>query len=331
MVDNISLDEIPAYKTFFQEQDTYEQIHVHLQKMKKKTKEADPFFITKFIKGAGSLVFGKSSYHVVIQAVGDDAAITSPSYFPIGTHAFQPVANDEPTFDHKGMVVGRKGKIDSLKLTVYEGKKKKFSCFVPRSELGPDDGDWVQFTTEETSNNMELHFRVRIASKQITSKKDFESIYKDKNLAYEEIELKDKKTGLQSDSALLQAWRHKKGSKKAILWILGRNDGFMHSHVFYRLLNEPKYDLYVLNYRSSARCLRKGWVENPHYNSHCAAGTHDVYMNEIAKALKTIQTTKKYEKTIGYAHSTGAPSKYAIFDSCLLLQEILTQMLCLLL
>ena len=322
MVDNISLDGVEAYRAFFQEQEKYEQIHVHLQCMRKKEK-TNPSYITKLVKGASDLVFGDNSYHVVVDTVGADpdsnADTGSEPFFNIGTYTFGSVVKDEPTWDQKGMVVGKKGKIKSLKISVFEGKKLKFSQSIPRSELGPDDADWLQLSAEDSANNLELSFRVRVASKPNVSKSEFDSIYEDKNLTYEEVELKDDETGKQSDSALLQCFRHKSGSKKAILWILGRNDGFMHSHVFYGLLNEPKFDLYVLNYRSSARCLQKGWVEDPHFNSHCSTGNHCQYINEISKALKTIQTTKTYDKTLGYAHSTGAPSKYSTFYSVFLL------------
>lgn len=303
MVDNISID-VPEYKEFFEEQEKYERIHVHVQSMRKKVKRTS-FFLLDVVGGAIETVLGKSSYYVVAETVGAESGSTD--FFPIGSFTFDPSTCDEPSWDQKGNVVGKKGKIEALKLSIYEDKKVLYSCTVPRSELGPDDADWLQFTKEDKVSKMVFKFRVRIASKPIQSKEDFESIYNDPNLKYEEIELTDDKTKRQEDSALLQAFRHKKGSKKAMLWILGRNDGFMHSHVFYRLLNEPKYDLYVLNYRSSARCIRKGWVEQPFFNSHCAAGNHDAYINEISKALKTIQDTKKYDTTIGYAHSTGAP------------------------
>ena len=124
MVDNISLDGVEAYRTFFQEQEKYEQIHVHLQDMRKK-ENTNPSYITKLVKGASDLVFGDNSYHVVVETVGADpesnADTGSEPFFNIGTHTFGAVVKDEPTWDQKGMVVGKKGKIKSLKISVFEG------------------------------------------------------------------------------------------------------------------------------------------------------------------------------------------------------------------
>ena len=173
MVDNISLDGVEAYKSFFQEQEKYEQIHVHLQCMRK-TVKTDPFFVTKLLRGASQAILGESSYHVVLETVGSGTG--SEPFFKIGTYTFESVDKEEPTWDQKGLVVGKKGTIQSLRVSVYEGKNVKFSQDFPRSELGPDDADWLQLSMEDSASNLELSFRVRIGSKPIVSKNEFDSI-----------------------------------------------------------------------------------------------------------------------------------------------------------
>lgn len=43
------------------------------------------------------------------------------------------------------------------------------------------------------------------------------------------------------------------------------------------------------------------------YNSHNRIGTFDLYLNQIDGAMDIMNSYKKYDTTIGYAHSTGGP------------------------
>jgi alpha-beta hydrolase superfamily lysophospholipase len=74
---------------------------------------------------------------------------------------------------------------------------------------------------------------------------------------------------------------------------------------------ENGYDLYVLNYKMTGHCRKQGWVPDAHLNSHCFSGNFDCYIQDIQQALDFIQSernnSKKYDKFLGYAHSTGSP------------------------
>lgn len=124
-------------------------------------------------------------------------------------------------------------------------------------------------------------------------------------------------TECDEDNALLQCWNKQSDNdnntttnSKAVLWILGRNDCFMHPHVAKRLFLERGYDLYVLNYKMNGHCRKQGWVHDPHFNSHNKQGSFDVYVNDITKSLQIIAQQHggvAYETMLGYAHSTGGP------------------------
>ena len=81
----------------------------------------------------------------------------------------------------------------------------------------------------------------------------------------------------------------------------------MHPHVAQALFWNHGYDLYVLNYKMNGKCRKKGWVEDAHYISHNYTGNFDIYNDDIQQALDIIHGYKTYTKTLGYAHSTGAP------------------------
>jgi len=116
------------------------------------------------------------------------------------------------------------------------------------------------------------------------------------------------------DMALLQCWKHKDegACNGAVLWVLGRNDCFMHPHVARALFwnptnSEKRYDLYVLNYSMNGCCRRQGWVRDAHLNSHNKYGDFNRYNDQIAQALSVIKGGGDYETVLGYAHSTGGP------------------------
>ena len=107
----------------------------------------------------------------------------------------------------------------------------------------------------------------------------------------------------------MQCWQRQsqggQGSSKAVLWILGRNDVFMHPHVAARLFGG--HDLYVLNYKQNGHTRKRGWVEDAHLVSHNKRGDFNVYKQDIAAALDVLQGIGDYDQVLGYAHSTGAP------------------------
>lgn len=109
---------------------------------------------------------------------------------------------------------------------------------------------------------LRLLFELKVTSctEKIVSKKDIQDICNDtKTHSYTEEVL-----GEGDDRALLQYWQkkevNKKESKKAVFWIIGRNDCFMHPHVAKELFFCQGYDLYVLNWTSNGMCRKRGWV-----------------------------------------------------------------------
>jgi predicted alpha/beta hydrolase family esterase len=89
------------------------------------------------------------------------------------------------------------------------------------------------------------------------------------------------------------------------MWFIGRNDCFMHPHVANDLFVGKGYDLYFFNYSCDGMTRKRGWV-GPHFNSHNRKSSFDLYIGQIEKALEIVKAGN-YEKTLGYAHSTGGP------------------------
>ena len=95
----------------------------------------------------------------------------------------------------------------------------------------------------------------------------------------------------------------------ALLWLPGRNDAFFHWHML-PMLQGCGFDLFVLSYRRVGECMRLGFVSNPMHISHTVSGDFGEYHEEMSAALNFIQgggAGRRYKRTLGYAHSTGAP------------------------
>ena len=305
-----------VYRDFYDETDgsDFEQIHVHLQSLKSDK-------VKKY--------FCKPTYKVEVTAID-----STTNHSPLGKFdKFPRKKHYEPTWDSKCMVLGKKVEaiefkiISKRKIPLLSSTVATFIVNLDRSRF-ENDGDWTEPNKDKDNmkiNGFTLNCRIRIATKRIVSKEDFDRMFpentnpneavtcKDQNLSYEEQILKEESSNDSSDWALLQSFKHRAASK-AILWIPGRNDGFMHPHVYYRLLNESKYDLYVLNYRSTAQCLNKGWVTDPEFSSHNKEGDFDVYIPEIEGAIHHMTNSDgmPYDTKLGYAHSTGGPGKLVL-------------------
>lgn len=78
--------------------------------------------------------------------------------------------------------------------------------------------------------------------------------------------------------------RGRRGRKRAVLWVPGRNDTFYHPHVA-ELLHAHGWQLYVLSYRRMGHCRRLGLFDNPMHNSH-SAGDFVEYHEDIRQAIK---------------------------------------------
>jgi len=140
---------------------------------------------------------------------------------------------------------------------------------IDREKLPQPGAGWQRFEVKAEKpeekkqfGNLRLLLELKVTSgtDKIVSKKDIQDICKDtKTHNYTEEVLKgdDKEP---DDNALLQCWQHKQGAKKAVLWIIGRNDCFMHPHVAKELFFCQGYDLYVLNWSSNGMCRKRGWM-----------------------------------------------------------------------
>jgi hypothetical protein len=153
------------------------------------------------------------------------------------------------------------------------------STFIGRNEFPKTGLDWVEFvgraqtpSEEKQFNGLELLFKLKVTdcTEKIVSKEDIASICNDtEDISYTEEVLKGE---TEIDNALLQCWRHKKmtsssssspssvANNKAVLWIIGRNDCFMHPHVAKRLYLDQGFDVYVLNWSSNGMCRKRGWL-----------------------------------------------------------------------
>lgn len=321
MVDRIAFQDIPAYRDFFHEpnESNYEQIHVHLQTLKSDQK---PTF-TPFYRVEVTTV-GKDEIDDTAEITNSESKSTtgSTSFFPIGKFDVPSKMHYEPTWDSKGMILGKKGAVESICFKIFQagrliGRESTISThFVPRDKF-VQDGDWAKGECHNKKLGLNLSYRIRIATKRIVSKEDFDHIFnKDPNLTYEHKVLREEGSTDSSDWAWLQSFKQKKAStRKAVLWIPGRNDGFMHPHVYYRLLNDSNYDLYVLNYRSTSQCLNRGWVKDPAFCSHNKKGDFDIYISDIERAIDAMESLdgRDYETKLGYAHSTGGPGMKCFF------------------
>ncbi len=164
------------------------------------------------------------------------------------------------------MILGKKGSENTqgIKFTVKNDQEKLFQCNLPAAEFPAIGAGWKEFvySPEETAavRGVELVYQIRITDcKESISGKDALASYlqDSETLSYSEEVIKGE---LEVDNALLQCWRQNEKSSKAVLWIPGRNDCFMHPHVAKALFTGKGYDLYVLNYSSMGMCRKRGWI-----------------------------------------------------------------------
>mmetsp|Transcript_14204 Transcript_14204/g.20718 ORF Transcript_14204/g.20718 Transcript_14204/m.20718 type:complete len:404 (+) Transcript_14204:57-1268(+) len=307
-----NLDAQPVYKEFFEQPELYERYHIHLVGVRPSNQD-DGIDIRKSFLGIPSPLDPIPDPYVVVETVGPDTGSTD--YFPIGMTRFPTLTDTQvPLWDSKSLLITKKDGTDGIKLSLMEDGQETvlLEIVLPRSELPAANGRWKEFVKTAESGSMkdnDFVFRIKVteATERIVSYEDTQVLEQDtEDLTYTEEVLPDE-TETPDDNSLLQCWRQKNGTDKAVLWILGRNDCFMHGHVAKNLLFENNYDLYVLNYRMNGRCRTRGWVANAHYNSHNKYGDFNCYINEIREALNAMTQYKNYETVLGYAHSTGGP------------------------
>ena len=152
-------------------------------------------------------------------------------------------------------------------MTIYDSKEEESAILIkvaiPQKDMPEAGTGWKEFViTEEndTFEGMELIIKVKVTKglTKIVSKEDLSSFLQNSpKLTYTEEVVEAKE---DVDKAIVQCWRQKQPTNKAVLWVMGRNDCFMHPHVAEALFTGRGYDLYVLNYSCDGICRKRGWV-----------------------------------------------------------------------
>ena len=140
-----------------------------------------------------------------------------------------------------------KALVEGAPKTVKEAVRKEeadeailFQCQVYEADFPEAGSDWIEFSVSADTDkeakivgDLELVFKIKIsdcANDKMSTREDLHNFCQDSDtMAYSEQELIDGEE--ERDNALLQCWRNKAGSSKAVLWIIGRNDCFMHPNV----------------------------------------------------------------------------------------------------
>jgi len=310
------LNDIPLFKDFFSRRDLYHRVHVHVVgvRPKKDAKNSDAE-----ISKHGLVRFGHFDPLVVAKTVGPDTGSTD--YFPVGKHTFTTQKNNNaPVWDERCILIGKKGieNMNGIKISMYDGKevdtRLMLDYAIPTTNLPPAGGAWKEFVVGAEAaeksvnfNDLEFIFKIRVTecTDMISSKEDLlKFCTSGKIIDYSEEVIEGE---IEADNALLQCWRQKGSSSSAVLWVLGRNDCFMHPHVAQELFIDKGYDFYVLNYSCNGLCRKRGWLENSFFNSHDRTGDFDLYLSQMEGSVSIMNSHKNYDKVLGYAHSTGGP------------------------
>ena len=327
-----SLEHVPAYHQFMTRPELFMRIHIHLVGVRAKASGPHASIRGPSAKGGaigprrsktlGSkhLLDSVADPYVTIETVGKDTGSTD--YFDVGSYksaVFQDTTT--PVWDAEALLITKKGVkcTSGLRIALLDKNARQDSTILEyildHSDFPPIGGAWTEIAVaneaqtdmeRERFGDLEFVFKVRITdgTDRIVSKETLDVFCDDSEVIdYTEEIFKAK---MEVDNALLQCWRHKEKTKQAVLWIIGRNDCFMHPHVAQRLFLDNGYDLYVLNYRANGATRRRGWVTDAHLNSHNRHGTFKAYHEDIERALRFIKRNN-YKRILAYAHSTGAP------------------------
>ena len=324
----------PIYQDFvYNFDEEYIRVHVHLVGVV----SSDDFSGKAIGKrrnrfGRPRLVDAIADPYVTVKVLGRqaDESTGSTDYFSIGKHKFSTLKDCRtPIWDSKCLLLSKKDALNGIQFTLWDDNGSRadheqlMTVTVPLDELPEPTplaaSSWTTYlkqkdnaTDSENASRTEhamLQFSLMLTDgrERIASKLDMESLCApETGYEYSQFVLPDATTEDPHDNALLQCWKHA-DSTRAVLWVLGRNDCFMHPHVARDLFFDNGYDLYVLNYKMNGQCRKCGWVNDPHYNAHNYSGDFDVYIADIQQSLQHIEATKEYDQVLGYAHSTGGP------------------------
>lgn len=314
------LSDTPLYQDFFEHHEEYARIHIHLVGLVSSSRDTAALDKRRNRFGRPRVVDAVADPFVTVQTLGADTG--SSDHFPIGKHTFPTLTDCQtPVWDSKCLLISKKNALEGIQFTLWDDNTKAadealMTIVVAKEEL-PEatpvmESVWKTYskslkTNDARTQNAALEFSIMITegSDRIASVDDLNAICSNHDgVEYSQVVLPDT-TMCNDDNALLQCWKQT-DSQKAVLWILGRNDCFMHPHVAQSLFLGQGYDLYVLNYKMNGTCRARGWVQDPHYNSHNKTGNFDVYICDIQQSLERIREND-YEVILGYAHSTGGP------------------------
>ena len=119
----------------------------------------------------------------------------SMKFFPIGKFDFPSKKNYQPTWDSKGMILGKKGSVKSICFKIFQAgrlygsESKIWTTYVPRYDF-VNDGNWAKREYHDEKHDLYLSYSIRIATKRIVSKKDH-MFHEDPNLSYEHKVLRE--------------------------------------------------------------------------------------------------------------------------------------------
>eukprot|EP00977_Amphora_coffeiformis_P005443 scaffold1162_cov170-Amphora_coffeaeformis.AAC.1 len=315
----------PVYEDFFQgHDDQYVRLHIHLVGVVSDKDPAKALGKRRNRFGAPRMVDAIADPYITVETLGGEAT-GSTDYFPIGTHKFETLQDCRtPIWDSKCLLLSKKEALEGIKFTLWDDNVKAADEALMTVTLGVEelpeptpvtDSQWKTYikrrddapSNDSRTEHAALEFSIMVTScsERIASKEDVETICDGTGHEYSQVVLPDE-TEAPQDNALLQCWKHP-DSTRAVLWILGRNDCFMHPHVARELFLTQGYDMFVLNYKMNGACRKAGWVTDPHYNAHNYSGNFNVYNADIAQALQQMCDSNDYTQVLGYAHSTGGP------------------------
>lgn len=208
-----------------------------------------------------------------VQVLSDDN-YPLPDYFEVHMYTFPALQDSARSFwDIKATVLAQSP--TALHFEIIDEnpvRKDQVSMTFTATDLTPQvldsiqgPGEWTEFALkqndddEDDDGHLELVVAINISDDWVVPAQDIAALTESNDdTVYQEFVIEAEEV---PDNALLQSCKCEADSK-AVLWILGRNDVFMHPHVKERLF--PDYFVYVLNYSMNGACRSKGWVQDAH-------------------------------------------------------------------
>ena len=296
------LEKIPVYQQYISGEASFQRVFIHLKGIRGVQKRKNRFGGVRWFDAV-------ADPYCIATATG---AAMPAEYFNVHTHTF-PVIQNSSVWDAKSVVLCKE--MQKLEFVVMDKNRGTDQVLMKAtltefpdavSETIESPGEWTEYiikpdNTVDEEEAMELVVSLKITTDWLVSPQTTAALRQsNEQVQYSEhiLSATDK---TPDDNALLQCWK-KQDSKSAVLWILGRNDCFMHPHVTETLFEN--YDIYVLNYSMNGACRQQGWVADAHLNSHNKYGDFNSYCDQIAEAVTYLED---YETVLGYAHSTGGP------------------------